>query len=196
MAQLKLSPNAEYLLDGVLVTAGNAAAVASVIMFSRAWKLAGIELPGPKWIQWSVTAFASLLAIVIVGAGSIEIIPRLATGELIWLASLASIAGDLICLSLIAPLFLTALALRGGLFMRPWIFLTASMLAWLFYDAAYTAPLMGLNQKSADLFIAFFRSLAHTLVFSAGMAQRSILGGLQRKQKSGNHVSIQSISVS
>ncbi len=175
----------EHILDGFFITIGNASSVVGMVLFARAWKIAGLNLPGPKWGQWAVIVGTSLIATIIVGTGGVHVVRRLLAGEFTWFASLASILGDLICLSLIAPLLLTALALRGGRFMRPWGFLTASMIAWLFYDVSYTAPLWGADKSISNITTEFFRSLACTLAFSAGMAQWTLLGGLKKPKQPG-----------
>ena len=41
---------------------------------------------------------------------------------------------DIVGLSLIVPLALSAFAMRGGLLMHTWIYLAASEVAWLLYD--------------------------------------------------------------
>lgn len=99
------------------------------------------------------------------------------SGELI---GLFSAVGDTITLALTAPILMTALALRGGLVAWPWIFFTASMLAWLGYDVqgglGFIYDKLHLEMPEwLSNGIGMFKIAACTLSFAAGLAQRRVI---------------------
>jgi hypothetical protein len=84
---------------------------------------------------------------------------------------LATSGGDALCFALVAPILVTALALRGGILWWPWVLYTASGLSWMVFDVINAAqsdtrtPTMITLSGSA-------RALACLLAFAAGIAQR------------------------
>lgn len=164
----------------------NASAVVGTWMLARAWKVAGLELPGPRWAQHAVLAAAVVLSLASAGSAVVVNFQRLLAGEgeaLVWIASGL---GDLVILVLIAPLLLTALALRGGLLGWPWALLTTSSIAWLCFDG--TLAVLPLVEASPWLVTAVsetFRSLACLFAFSAGVAQRFAILGVKNGVRPG-----------
>jgi hypothetical protein len=79
---------------------------------------------------------------------------------------LVSTLGDIVGLSLIVPLALPAMAMRGGLLMHTWIYLALSEVAWLLYDVWWALDL------GAAPVLEGFRVAAILLAFIATTAQR------------------------
>jgi hypothetical protein len=170
--------NLQALRSGLVVIA-NVAQVAGTWLLARAWKVADLSLPGPRWGQGAVLAGTALLAAAFVGPSLVADLRQVAGGDWTAVTPAASSLGDLVSVSLIAPLLLTALALRGGLFAWPWVLLTTSYVAWLLYDAVFAlGPWLGLGEHGTRAASELFRGLGCTFGFSAGLAQRAIVRGM------------------
>lgn len=173
------SPNLA-LVRGVMVVVANLSAVIGTWMLARAWKVAGIDLPGGRTAQLSVLGLAVALALALGLPGVIENAGKLVGGDPEALVWLGSGLGDIACLILIAPVLLTALALRGGRLGWPWSLLTASMFAWLLYDAALQwLPLLGADPGAAKTTSEVFRCLAGLLGLAAGLAQHRVVADMR-----------------
>lgn len=169
------------ILRGVLVVAGNLSQVVGTWILARAWKVADLTLPGSQRGRWAVVAGAIVLSSAFAGPAVVTSTNRVLGGDLTALAGAASALGDMISLCLIAPLLLTALALRGGLFARPWALITICYVAWLLYDAVLVlGPLLGLSTDGTRTGSELFRALGCTFGFTAGLAQRDVVAGLRR----------------
>ena len=71
------------------------------------------------------------------------------------------------------PVLLTALALRGGVLAWAWLLVAATQSSWLLYDAAGTVGFaFHLEHAHTRPFEELFRTLACTLAFVSGIAQR------------------------
>ena len=67
-------------------------------------------------------------------------------------------------------------ALGGGLVAWPWVLLTASVAAWLGYDAvAVYGDAAGLDGRTVRIAEEVFKSLGATCTLTAGMAQRWVM---------------------
>lgn len=157
----------------------NLCAVLGAIVFARAHRVAGLSLPWSRPARVAFGAAVALAALAAVGPTIVILVPPALRGDLgSWIGVFSSI-GDFVFLMLIAPIFMTALALRGGLLTWPWALLTASTVAWLLYDAqdsvVYFFPVL----ENADRTIVTvpLRILACTLLFAAAMAQRRLTSG-------------------
>src|SRR5207244_3662885 len=129
--------------------------------------------------QIGVYAAAFALAVLAAGTPLPNYVRQMARGEigenLMWTASTV---GDIVSFSLIAPMLLTALALRGGALAWPWALLTASLVSWLGVDAVvFFGPAIHLSDAQAKLTLEVFRGLACTFAMSAGFAQRLVSRG-------------------
>lgn len=165
-------------LRAVLVFLGNLVMVVGVFMLARIWRVAGLTLPGRPRGQLAVVLVAAAFALALAGPGVVTYGARLLAGDLSAAAGVASALGDTATLLLIAPLLLTALALRGGMFAWPWALLTLSCVAWLFYDAFSTlGPALGLGADATRTGAELCRALGSTWACSAGLAQRWIALG-------------------
>jgi hypothetical protein len=158
---------------GVLVTAGNVCVVIGAWTLARAWNVAGLEHPGSRGARRAVVGVAGVLALVFAGPTLVIDLRDLVQGTTAHLDSIPSDLGDILSLPLIAPVALTALAVRGGTLRWPWMLLTASLLAWLVYDAAYTLPdYFYVDARSVRLVGEQFHVLAGLCACAAGLAQR------------------------
>lgn len=169
------------VLRGGLSILGNLSQVVGTWMLARAWKVAGLSLPGERSDRVLVVAGAAVLALVFAGPAIVQHGRTVLAGGWDTVPLLASAIGDAVALCLIAPLFLTAMALHGGSLEWVWGLLTTSSVAWLLYDAAAVyGPGMGFSPAALRTATELFRALGCTLGFSAGMAQRWIVLGLHR----------------
>ena len=167
------SPTIDYLEGGVIMVA-NIASVIGALLLARAWQVAGIELPVSRMGRGTVLAVAIVISLATAGPAVYQDFHDLVTGQPVSLVGVGSDLGDIISFCLIAPVLLTAIALRGGSLVWPWGLITASMLGWLFYDAS---TLIGRTILHADALTVrtvsdVFRSFACLFGFSAGLAQR------------------------
>jgi hypothetical protein len=173
LAQGHVPPLAYEVTRGVLVTIGNVVLVVGVWILARAWGVAGLEHPGSKAAKAAVVAAAIGVVLVFAGPTFVVDVRDVFGGASMRFDTLGSDLGDLLCLPLVAPVALTALAVQGGTLRWPWTLLTASLLSWLLYDAVYTAPVLlhvvpgGWHQVSEQ-----FHVLAGALACAAGLAQR------------------------
>lgn len=163
------------IISAVLVTAGNLVQVIGTWLLARSWSVAELALPGTRGKQWMVLAAAIVFALIVAGPPLAENAKALFSGDLSQMTSLASGAGDIISLCLIAPLLLTALALRGGMLAWPWSLITISYVSWLFYDASsFYAPMLHLQSQQVRALSEVFRTFGCLFQFSAGMSQRHV----------------------
>jgi hypothetical protein len=161
------------LANGVLTVAANTAAIVGTWMLAHAWRVAGIELPGSRASRVTVGLLALALALAAAGPPAFIELRGLFQGGVSHLANVASCLGDIVSFSLIAPMLLTAVALRGGLLCWPFALLTAALVSWLCVDATITlAPMAGYSDADVKLMLEFFRALACTFGGAAGFAQR------------------------
>jgi len=177
---LTTGPFSQYpwtaLANGILTIVANLSAITGAWILARAWRVAGLTLPGSRRTQVAVYVTAFALAVLAAGTPLPSYVREMSRGEitenLMWTAS--SI-GDIVSFSLIAPMLLTALALRGGALSWPWAFLTASLVSWLGVDAVvYFGPEIHLSDASAKLALEIFRGMACTSAMSAGFALRLV----------------------
>lgn len=171
---------AGWLIAGLGV-ASNVALLVGVWLLARAWKLAGIPLPGGRGRAWAVTAAAALLALFVAGPGALEHGAR-AGDDLASVTLFVSAVVDILSLCLLAPLLLTAVALRGGPVAWPWALVTASIFGWLLYDGS------ALTTFGAPEWFPVpdvFRGLAENFLFAAGVAQRFVVERVGREAEGG-----------
>lgn len=168
------------VLAGILVLGANVSQVIGTWMLARTWKVARLELPGSRASQWATVGVVGVLAAACAGPGVVRSGLAVLHGDLSRASGVASGLGDMVSLWLIAPLLLTALALRGGLFGWPFSLLTASYVAWLGYDAlAILGPDLGLGPHASRTGAELFRALGCLFGFSAGLAQRTVVVALR-----------------
>lgn len=152
-------------LQNVLVIAANGCSVVSVWLMARAWHVAGLDPENRR----APTVLGIGIALLIAGGALLVDVRAIAAGKYAAFVPLASDLGDMISLSLIAPVIMTALAMRGGVLRWPWGLFAVSLICWLFYDA--TSALRQLH-PGLRLVNETFRILACTYLCAAGFAQR------------------------
>lgn len=157
----------------------NLALLGGVWMLASSWKKAAIFLPGGRSGTIAVAVVTAVLALAVAGPGAVASARAIQGGDWNSLVLLVSAVVDIITLCLIAPLLLTAVALRGGLFSWPWGLISASQLSWLLYDAAATLGNAGLVPAEFPL-SDVFRGLAQNYLFAAGMAQFFVVRHVRR----------------
>lgn len=154
-------------LSNVLVIAQNIAIALALLLFVLAWRATGLTAPVSRRAQITSTILGIAVAVIV---GGFPLMKALTSAEPN-IVLLVSTAGDIVGLSLIVPLALSALAMRGGLLMHTWIYLAASEVAWLLYDVWWALqPPVASNVSSAIL--EAMRLLAVLFAFIATVAQR------------------------
>jgi hypothetical protein len=160
-------------LRALFIFIANGLAVAGAVMLARAWRIAGLELPGSQAKQRAIIAAVVIVSVAVVGYGGwTDLSDFLHVHQVGALGAFLSDVGDLLSFCLIAPVLLTAWALRGGKLMWPWALFTVAQLAWMLFDAAATfggflhlgGQLRGITET--------LRALACLLGLGSGMAQR------------------------
>jgi hypothetical protein len=149
-----------------LAILSNLCQLAGIWMLARSWRVVTLELPGGRAGMAAIAAITAAVALGVAGPGALQAMRSVAGGHWDDLVLVASALADIVSLCLIAPLLLTAMALRGGLFFWPWALITASRLSWLLYDAA-----VALASRSGFPLPDLFRGLAQNLLCAAGLAQ-------------------------
>jgi hypothetical protein len=142
--------------------------VASEAWFARMWSNTGLAPPG----RLGATLGFLTLALLFDGKAALHDIALLVHGDVRAISDLISLTTDIISIGLVGPIFATVIALRGGLLVRPWIFLFLSSFVWLLDDATVLLPH---HAADADLFA---RVLAVQLAFAAALAQRLVRADL------------------
>ena len=169
------TPVARWIELPVMLVA-NSAGVLSAWTMARAWQAGGIELPGTAATRGLVRAVTVVMAISITIPSLAVHAPHLLDGSPFPIMAVADAIADTLSMSLVAPVLLTAVGLRGSRVAWPWALLSASMFGWLCYDALYSlssvvsmsgAPLWAMGEA--------FRMLALVSSGAAGMAQRFVL---------------------
>lgn len=162
-----------------LVFMANVMTVLSAAIFARAHRVAGLSLPWSRRARVIFGAAVALLAFAAAGPAIAVQLPRALAGQMLsWMQIFSSI-GDFVFLVLIAPICMTAVALRGGLLTWPWALLTASTVAWLVYDAQDTLIYLFPHLEDVDLTLITvpLRVAACTFLFLASRAQQRLTSG-------------------
>jgi hypothetical protein len=164
------------LVRGLLTLVANFVGAVSMFLFARAYRIAGIDL-GSRAKKITAGVVAGGIALAIAGVEMYQAAAALGGGDYTATVDLFGAVGDVVTLALIAPILLTALALRGGLLMWPWILIAAANIAWLFDDAqGLIGQLLSPDTALAsERWSEMWRVLACALMFTAGLAQRAVL---------------------
>jgi hypothetical protein len=163
-------------LSGVLVFAGNACSVWGTVQIARTWRVAGLDLRVPSAVRWMAIGVSLAIALALVGELTLQDLQTVGGGDLRVLPSLASNVGDVVSLTLIAPILLTAFALRGGNLGWPWGLLAFASLGWLIYGAApLVGGSLGVDESLMRAFGAALRTFACLAQMSAGLLQALVV---------------------
>jgi hypothetical protein len=135
-AVTQMSP-ARVVAWSIVVILFNIALVAAFALFARVWTGTGM---GPPWLRRATVIF--LVIALAVDAESLLTGGRAMLAGQPWaFGFVASVAGDITVITLVGPIFATAIALRGGLMMRPWLFLFVASACWIGVDVLAVLPL-------------------------------------------------------
>ena len=158
---------------GAIELVSNLSAVVGTFMLARAWSATGLDRPQSVLSRRLLGVGVTVVVLGVVGQSIYVDVRDLAGGNLQGIAGLASDVGDLVTLLLIVPVLLTALALRGGVLAWAWLLVAATQISWLLYDAAGTVGFaFHLEHAHTRPYEELFRTLACTLAFVSGIAQR------------------------
>jgi hypothetical protein len=164
------------LANGILTIVGNILAATATWMLARAGRIAGLEPPWSAPVRVAVQVAAISLALVATGGATVTYARQVAGGDMESIRMLASCLGDIFVFSLLAPMLLTALSLRGGVLVWTWTLLTLSGLSWLGVDGAATfLPTVGVSEPAAQATFETLRCVANAFLGTAGLYQRWIL---------------------
>lgn len=153
----------------------NAIGVLGMWLFARAYHASGLEFAGTPTARRLGIAAGILVALGISAHPLYTSYLEWQQGNPDGVTYLVSSAGDMLSLSLIAPVMLTALSLRGGRLAWPWTLLVASGIGWLTFDVIATIEVAA---GAATLEMALLRECTRVIgclcAASAGLAQRSV----------------------
>lgn len=147
--------NVGMLLFNIILLGGE-------FMFARIWSNSGLTPPG----RLGATLGFLTLGLLLDAHAAYQDFALVIGGDMRAFGELVSVVTDIASIGLLGPIVTTAIALRGGLIVRPWLFLFASSFVWLLDDATI---LWGDRGHQADFAL---RVLASGLAFAAALAQR------------------------
>ncbi len=150
------------VVASTLVILQNVFIALALLLFVLAWRATGLAAPLSPGAQ-TLSILGGIAVAVL--AGGYPLMKALTTTNADPVL-LVSTLGDIVGLSLIVPLALPALAMRGGLLMHTWIYLAASEVSWLVYDLWWAV------QPQATHVLEAFRLAAILFAFIATKAQR------------------------
>ncbi|HEX9103055.1 MAG TPA: hypothetical protein VF997_12670 [Polyangia bacterium] len=167
-----LDPELASTLRAIFVIVANVSASVGCIMLARVWHVAGIALPGSRRIQYAAMLLGVAFAVAIVGWGTWQDLHNLRNDKES-IVAVASNLGDIVSFSAIAPILLTAIAMRGGALAWPWALVTLSNVGWLLYDMTWSFERQwALSEHTLRIVAEFFRAQGCAMALSAGLAQR------------------------
>jgi hypothetical protein len=171
---------------GVIGLLANVCGVIGTLLLARAWRVAEIVLPGSRAQRIAVGLAACVLSLLTAGYSTFLDVRGLIGGDPQRLVSVASDLGDIVSLILIAPVMLTAIALRGGLLVWPWALMTMSQLGWLLYDAVGPAgALLSIPRDRLRTFEELFRCIALLAAFGSGLSHTLVMSDLRKMKRAG-----------
>jgi hypothetical protein len=152
-----------------------AMAVTAFLLLSRAWRGSGLDVT-TRAVRIAARLVAVAVAVALAGPDLWERLPAALDGDVLAAGDVVTDVLDGALFVVAVPVLRAALALGGGLAAWPWVMLTASLAAWLGYDAtaAYGDP-AGLDPRQIRIAEEVFRTLGAAFAFSAGVAQRWVM---------------------
>jgi hypothetical protein len=159
-------------IEAAVVVLANLMSVLGAWTMGRAWYVGGIALPGTRTTRSIVRAAAVAMAIAITMPAFWHYAPHLLDGVPTPVVGVSNALADALSLSMLAPVLLTALALRGGAIAWPWALLTCSMFGWLCYDVTFSLSAnLSTGGEALRALGEAFRALAAVAAGMAGIAQ-------------------------
>jgi hypothetical protein len=175
-AQVRTLSMGAAFMSGALLVVANVSNALGILRVAGAWRVAGLDLRVLPAVRWGATLTTLAIAIALVGGTLSRSVQNVVAQNWGSLPSIASDLGTLAILAVVAPILLTALALRGGSLGWPWMMLGLSGLGWLFYSASSVlGPVLGVDPATARPFEAALRVFACVSQLSAGLLQASVL---------------------
>ena len=166
------------MAGGATVLVANAGQLVGTVWIARVWRVAGFDLAGSPTVRRAVVAGAVTVALVSAGWLVVTSARAFGHGQTTALVDLFSAVADIGSFALIAPLVLTAVALRGGSLGWTWGLFTASLFGWLLFDATLSfGSLVASNADAVKRVEESARLLACTFGLVAGLAQRMAVRG-------------------
>jgi hypothetical protein len=144
----------------------NVTTVAGLVVFAQAWRSLH---PHAGWYR-AATGVAFGVGALVAGRSLIDAFHGIALGHTSGWHNAISGVGDLISLTMIGPLAVTAFAMRGATMAWTYVLLTIATLGWLVYDA--NSALSGEAQIIVDLVTV---SIGLVLTGAAGLVHRLAL---------------------
>ena len=176
-----IDPDTAESLRVAFVIAANIGGSIGCIMLARVWHVAGIALPGSRRLQFAAMIVGVALAVALVGWGTWNDLHNLRNDKEA-IVAVASNLGDIVSFSAIAPILLTAIAMRGGALAWPWALVTLSNIGWLLYDMSWSFERQwALSEHNLRIIAEFFRAQGCAMALSAGLAQRWAIRSAIRK---------------
>jgi hypothetical protein len=140
---------------------------------AHAWHEAGLDDESSRGRRRVVLAVSLVASAGVAGVPLVHDARALLAGDSSALVGVAADLGDAIGLALVAPVMLTAVALRGGVLLWPWALLTASGIGWVLFDGATgVVSIAGIHGPGVALATESLRTLASAYFCCAGLAQR------------------------
>jgi hypothetical protein len=173
---LYVAAQREPLVSSLTSIVSGALAVAGFLVLSRAWRASGLDTTS-RATRVTARLVALAVAVAMAGPDLVARLPAAANGDVL-------AAGDVVTDLLDGSLFVVAIPvlraalvlLGGGLVAWPWLMLTASLVAWLGYDAAAMyGGAAGLDGRTLRVLEEVLRTLGAAFAFSAGIAQRWVM---------------------
>jgi hypothetical protein len=178
---LMLPPfEARDALVSALAILSNFIFLAGIWTLARSWRMAAIELPGGRLGSALVSVTIGVMALAGAGPHVLGAAKEVAAGNSASLVPMVSAVVDVVSFCLIAPLLLTAVALRGGLFSWPWALITVSQFGWLLCDVVALGIAGSAVTSTGFPLLDLFRGLASNYLFAAGMAQLLVVRQVRR----------------
>lgn len=162
-------------VDSLASIVSGALAVTGFLLLSRAWRASGLDTTSRAA---HVAARLAALAVVaaMVGPDLVEKLPITLAGDVGAAGDVLADLLDGVLFVVAVPVLRAALVLGGGLVAWPWVLLTASLVAWLGYDAsAVYGGAAGIDDRTVRVLEEVCRTLGAAFAFSAGIAQRWVM---------------------
>lgn len=163
-------------IECAIVIPANAAAVVGTWLLGRAWYVGGIALPGTRTTRHVVRAIAIVMAVAITLPTFWSYAPRFVDGDPIAVLGTSNALADAVGLAMLAPVLLTAIALRGGPIVWPWALLAGSLFGWLIYDVTFAlSSNVATGGEALRVLAEAFHVLATLAAAIAGIAQHFVV---------------------
>lgn len=166
-----LSPSAAAL-SGALVSLANICTIIGTLSVSSAWRVAGLDLNVSPRSRRLATLGSLLVGLAVAGPTAVSDAALVLHGNLNGLKSLASDVGDIVTLGVLAPVLLTARALRGGSLAWPWTLFAMGTFGWLLFDGVSSVTaLLAVDESQFKPLEEAFRLIGCFSILSAGILQ-------------------------